>query len=292
MFMNDMPLNVSASVDMYADDSTITATGKTIQAVEVKLNKDLHKISKWCEENKMVINAEKTKIMLITTRQKWQHLPTTDPNVHINGENIQVVNSERLLGVQIDHFLSWSSHVQTIHTTIARYIALLCRIKKYLPYQARQTFYHSFILPHMDYCSTLWGDSSAAERIHKLQKRAARVITDSPYRTPSAPLFEQLRWLSLPDRVSYRKALLVFRSVKGLAPDYMCDLFESVQTVSSRNTRPNARGDLYIPRARTQLYQNSITISGANIWNELSTAVRSCNSVKYFICAYMRNICH
>ena len=78
--------------------------------------------------------------------------------------------------------------------------ALLCRIKKYLPHQARQTFYHSFILPHMDYCSTLWGDSSAAERIHKLQKRAAIE--------------------SLPDRVKYGKALLVFKSVKGLAPDY------------------------------------------------------------------------
>ena len=117
------------------------------------------------------------------------------------------------------HFLSWSSHVQKTHTTIARLIALLCRINKYLPHQARQTFYHSFILPHMDYCSTLCGDASAAERIHKLQKRAARVITDSPYRTPSAPLFEQLRWLSLPDRVKYRKALLVFKSVKGLAPD-------------------------------------------------------------------------
>ena len=259
----------------------------------MKLNNDLHKISKWCEENKMVINAEKTKIMLITTRHKWQHLSTTDPNVQINGENIPVVTSERLFGVQIDHFLAWFSHLRKTHTTISRYIALLCRIKKYLPYQARQTFYHSFILPHMDYCSTLWGDASAAESSHKLQKRATRVITDSPYRTPSAPLFEQqLRWLSLPDRVTYRKALLVFSSLKGLAPDYMCDLFESVKTVSSRNTRANARGDIYVPRARTQLYQNSITISGANIWNELSTAVRSCNSVKDFKCAYMRNICH
>ena len=96
-------------------------------------------------------------------------------------------NSERILRVQIDHFLSWSSLVQKTHTTIARHIALLCRIKKYLPYQARQTFYHSFILPHMDYCSTLRGDASAAERIHKLKKRAARVITESPYRTPDTP---------------------------------------------------------------------------------------------------------
>ena len=121
MFMNDMPLNVSASVDMYADDSTITATGKTTETVEEKLNNDLHEVSKWCEENKMVINAEKTKIMLITTRQKWQHLHKTDPDVQINDKNLQVVNGERLLGVEIDHFLSWSSHVQKTHTTIARH---------------------------------------------------------------------------------------------------------------------------------------------------------------------------
>ena len=176
----------NTSVDMYASDCTIT------EAVEEKLNNDLHEESKWCEENKMVINAEKTKIMLITTRQKSQHLHTTDPDEQINGENIQVVNSERLLRVEIDRFLSWSSHVQKTHTTIARYITLLCMIKKYFPYQARQTFC-SFILPHMDYCSTLWGEASAAEDIHKLQKCAARVITDSPYRMPSAPLFEQLR---------------------------------------------------------------------------------------------------
>ena len=44
MFMNDMPLNVSASVDMYGDDSTITATGKTTEAIEEKLNNDLHEV--------------------------------------------------------------------------------------------------------------------------------------------------------------------------------------------------------------------------------------------------------
>ena len=124
------------------------------------------------KKTKWSSTLKKTKIMLVTTRHKWQHLSTTDPNVQINGENIPVVTSERLFGVQIDHFLAWSSHVRKTHTTISRYIALLCRIKKYLPYQARQTFYHSFILPHIDYCSTLWGDASAAERSRAQQSAA------------------------------------------------------------------------------------------------------------------------
>ena len=54
------------------------------------------------------------------------------------------------------------------------------------------------------------------------------------------------------------KSSQVFKSVKGLAPDYMCELFESVQMVSSRNTRSTARDDLYVPRARTQLFQSTL----------------------------------
>ena len=98
-------------------------------------------------------------MMLVTTRQEWQHLHKTDPDVQTHDKNLQVVNGERLLWVEIDHFLSWSSHVQKTHTTIARHISLFYRIKKYLPHQARHTFYNSCILPHMYYCSTLWGDA-------------------------------------------------------------------------------------------------------------------------------------
>ena len=63
VFMNDLPLNTTTNVNvnMYADDSTITATGKSTQSVKQSLNNDLQDISNWCDKNKMVINAEKTK---------------------------------------------------------------------------------------------------------------------------------------------------------------------------------------------------------------------------------------
>ena len=49
-------------------------------------------------------------------------------------------------------------------------------------------------------------------------------LVEAPGHVPSV-----LSTKSGTDRVTYRKALLVFRSVK--APDYMCDIFESAQTV-------------------------------------------------------------
>ena len=69
-FMNDMPMSTRTinNVDMYADDSTISVCGKSIQKIQRKLNNYLQKISNWCDENRMVVNVEKTKIMIITSR--------------------------------------------------------------------------------------------------------------------------------------------------------------------------------------------------------------------------------
>ena len=198
MYLNT---TITVTVDMYADDSTITATGKSIQSVKPSLNNDLQEISNWCDENRMVINVEKTKIMIIITQQNWQYLDTTDPDVWIKGDKLQVAESEKLLGLKIDHFLTWKPHMQSIRCTTAGYLAFLCRIKTYLPFQTRNTFDNCYNLLHMDRCSTHWGSAPSSERILKLQKCAARIITDSEYRAESAPLMKQLHWLTLPKLV-------------------------------------------------------------------------------------------
>ncbi len=83
------------------------------------------------------------------------------------------------------------------------------------------------MFPHLDYCSHLWG-SAQLKQLFKLQKRAAWMIYDLPTRTPTAPLLKQLNWMPLIDRIKYRKAVMVFKSVNGLAPQYMKDLFQFV----------------------------------------------------------------
>ncbi len=67
LFMNDLPLHVHSSLDMYADDSTLGASGKTIEDLEVKLNSDMATVNKWCKIIKRAINCDKTKVMLIKT---------------------------------------------------------------------------------------------------------------------------------------------------------------------------------------------------------------------------------
>ena len=56
-------------------------------------------------------------------------------------------------------------------------------------------------MPHLDYCVTVWGDSSDLNKLAKLQKQAARIILDCHYLTPSKDMFCKLKWLPMKDWV-------------------------------------------------------------------------------------------
>ena len=56
--------------------------------------------------------------------------------------------------------------------------------------------YNSLVLPHFNYCSTVWHDNNEIHinKLHQQQKRAARIITSSDYDISSAQAFQNLHW--------------------------------------------------------------------------------------------------
>ena len=70
---------------MYADDSTITCCSSNINEIENNLNTALGRIYDWCVRNKLTINGNKTKSMLIGSKQQVNH---TDLNVSIAGRSV------------------------------------------------------------------------------------------------------------------------------------------------------------------------------------------------------------
>lgn len=157
LFVNDLPMSLDDNADMYADDSSITAQAKTVPELEAKLNFDSEKISNWCIENHMSVNATKTKVALITTRQKRASLPENQRQLHVTmqGVPLENVNSEKILGITINNNLSWEEHINTIVSKINSKLALFRRIKGCLPYVTRKLFFSSHILP---YLAPLYGE--------------------------------------------------------------------------------------------------------------------------------------
>ena len=132
------------------------------------------------------------------------------PYLAIKGEQIQISESEKLLGVHINNSLTWTSLIEATLKKCNSLLFLLNRIKQYLNVPTRKLFYNAYILPHLDYCCSIWGNANSElmNSVVKFQKRAARSILDKPLETPSIELFTELKWMTFPERYVTRYQVL------------------------------------------------------------------------------------
>ncbi len=178
IYMNDLALEiVQSKLDMYVDDSTLGAAGGTLDVIEQKLKPDICNGVNWCDDNRIAINNDKTKAILITTCHKLHTLPVKERNIIVKGNVLKNVKQEKLSSLVVDENLSWNSHITKVHKTISMLLAHFRHFKLFLK------FCNTFILPHFDYCSTFWGSPNLGQ-LFKLQKRMARMIFDLPTQTP------------------------------------------------------------------------------------------------------------
>ena len=113
-------------------------------------------------------------------------------NILINNQKIDRVNQTKVLGVIVQHNLKWHSQMHCIQGKIAKTIGVLNKAKNILSVSYLNLLYQSLIEPYPNYGCIIWANSEKStilEVLHKLQKRAARVIVHANRRAHSRPIF-------------------------------------------------------------------------------------------------------
>ena len=83
IYINDLPVSLEfSSARMFADDTTLTASGESVLDAEVAINHDLANIKKWLSANKLSLNLVKTEYLLIGSRHNINNLFHI-PKVHV-----------------------------------------------------------------------------------------------------------------------------------------------------------------------------------------------------------------
>ena len=226
LYVNDLPLNLSSRLDMYADDATLHKSSFFIRQINTTLHDDLLKVQKWRvnTSNNMVLNPDKTTCMLIGTKNRLKK--TQNLGLKTSDSRIENVRTQKLLGVYIDSTLFWKIHVDKTCAKLSTKLHLLKRIKCFLTPEMLQTFYNSYITPYFDYGSVTWSqlNSTCISRITKLQKRAARIILNKPIRSCSKENLVTLKWLAFKTHCMYFTILMVYKTINGLTAPYMSNL--------------------------------------------------------------------
>ena len=283
IYINDLPNCLSNSEPrLYADDTHITFASNNIQNLNAVLNEDLAKVDKWLTANKLTLNASKTEFMLIGSRQRLStfHNP---PSLMIDGAPITQVTSTKSLGVHIDQTLSWNVHVENLCKKIASGIGALKIVRPFVPHETLRLIFMSLVQPHFDYCNSVWGccGKTLASKLQKRQNRAARILTYSNYDANAENLIQKLGWIKLDSQRTINKAVMVYKSLNGLTPDYLSSKFVDRSSVSSYSLR-DTEGKLAIQQPHTNYMKNSFSYSEAVLWHSLPIELRQAGSLRAF----------
>ena len=170
-----------------------------------------------------------------------------------------------------------------ISKKIASSIGTLKRSRSFVPFETLLCIYNTLVQPHFDYCSVVWGNcnKSLSIKLQKLQNRAARILTSSSYDANADDLFVKLGWQKLNLQRDLKTATMVYKSLNGLAPDYLKSMFTNRSAISTYSLR-NCEGKLAVPLPRTNFLKNSFSYNGALLWNSLPINLRQAQSLASF----------
>ena len=189
------------SLESYVDDSKlyISFPVKDIDIVAGQLTEDLRRIGAWCCANSLLINPDKTKLLLLGTRQMLGKIPD-DIHVTLLGKQIYPVSSAKDLGIIIDASLTYDEHVTNLVSSCAASLCQINRIKYVLDRQTLITIMKAVVFCKLYYCSSLWANSSAERNLKKLQRVqnfAARIVTGTKKHEHILPVLRELSWLPI-----------------------------------------------------------------------------------------------
>ena len=147
----------------------------------------------WLEANKLSLNVAKTKFKVFHTSKRLVKYP----NLLINGRPIERVTQFNFLGLILQSNMSGSIHTNHISLKVSKAIGMIYRLKHVCLLLVLQTLYNTLILPYFNYSILAWGATiSNDNRLHLLQKKALRLISNSNYVAHTEPIYKNIRLLS------------------------------------------------------------------------------------------------
>ena len=105
MYINDLPsVTKCCKVHLYADDTLLFFETIFVQASEAALSQDLDHVVGWLNQNYLMLNHSKTKVMLMGTHQKLSSVQSF--TVSVNDKDLERVYKFKYLGVILDPCLT------------------------------------------------------------------------------------------------------------------------------------------------------------------------------------------
>ena len=270
IYINDLN-NVSKKLRsiMFADDTNLFMTGKSITEIETEMNFELDLLVEWFRTNLLSLNITKTNYIIFSKKR------TLSANILMGNTTLVQLSDTKFLGVILSSDLSWSKHINIVVNKTSKNIGIIAKVRHLLPTSHTCMLYKTLVEPYINYCNLVWASQHKRgnlEKILKVQKKFCRIITFSAFQAHSKPLFRQLGLLSVYDIFRFQLAMFMYRCINNILPFNKSFNFVANDALYQHETRN--RSNLHVVYCRTKCRWLTVQIQGPKIWNSLPRYLR------------------
>ena len=235
IFFNDLPYSLNCDADAYADDTSMTTSGKTVEEISSTMTDNCELVSNWMLSNKLKLNAGKTHIMTVGTKTRLD-MQASQVSVTMDGIVLQksVEDFETMLGCHIEPTLKWHKQVEELLKKLKTRLTALENLGSIISFHLRKRITEGIFTSVLTYCLPLFAgcEQYEMEALQVMQNKAARLVTHAGWRTSRQVIFGQVGWLSVNQLAFYHTALSTFRIRQSQEPEYL-------HSIMNRNNRAN-----------------------------------------------------
>lgn len=283
LYTADLPTLIQrhqVSCHLYADDTQVYGSCRPADADRLleRLAACVNDIIRWMGSNRLQINLELL----------WCHSvrrPCRTGSLLIGDIEVAPSTSVRNLGVQVDAGLTMCNQIALLVSRCFGALRQLRSVRQYVNVPVIQTMVTSLVLSRLDYAnSVLYGLPAVnIRRLQSVQNAAARLVFNLRRSDHVTDALICLHWLRVTERIRFKMAVLVYRSLHGSAPSYLAN-FCAVSSIPGRRALRSADTTrLDVPRTRcSTIGARSFPVGGAVVWNSLPLDVTSAPSLPVF----------
>lgn len=268
LFINDLQHFITKNVTLvlYADDTTICITASSPEELQTKVNRTLEQFYTWCFNNKLIINADKTKYIMFHKRRANPII-----SVEINNQKVEKTQNTKFLGLFIDEQLTWINHIEYVVKKLNSAYFAIRNLRNVMDKKYLLNIYFALVYPHMKYLIIYWGTSCEFQRAFVIQKKIIRLIFSLNPLETCRPTFIKSKIFSLPCLLIHEAALFVKTN---------SDKFPQHNSVHSHNTR--GRDHIYINNFHLSTYKKGPYYTCGTIFNKLPNNIKQQANIKKF----------
>ena len=200
IYINDIITDIESEILIFADDTTLLATGTDPAETSAQLNRDLAKISAWADVWKITFNAGKSKDVIFSKK-----VLNNSPPLLFNNMFIERVNTHKHLGVYLNSELDWSKQIHEVCLKANRKLSVL-RSVKLLHRKTLDLLFKVTVRSVIDYALPIYANTlkqTELARLEQLQYRAAKLVSGALHFTSREKLNNELGWESIKRRIEF-----------------------------------------------------------------------------------------